>query len=159
MGPRQTVPVAPSAKALVVAFAAGFLAVLIVHQPVLAMLDASGFAKAATYSMDATRPFGVPRVLSLAFWGGIWGVLLLYVQRSFPGGAAYWIAACAFGAIFPTLVAWTLVPALKGHAVGAGFNAHRLITGLLINGAWGWGTALFLHIGMRTLRSPPRSSA
>lgn len=137
-----------SAKTLLAGFVAGFIAVLIFHQPALALLSASGFVKAGTYSMNATSPFGVPQVLSLAFWGGVWGVLFVLAQTRFPRGAGYWIAALAFGAVLPTLVAWFVVAGLKGQPVAAGWDSHRMLTGVLINGAWGLGTALLLRLAL-----------
>lgn len=136
----------------IIAFVAGFLAVLVFHQPVLALLDSVGFVHAGVYSMSATKPFGLPQVVSLAFWGGVWGLIFAAVEPRFPRGAGYWIAALVFGAIFPTLVAWFVVAALKGLPLAAGGNAHRMATGLIINGAWGIGTAIFLMLGRQLRR-------
>ncbi len=138
-----------SARTLLAGFVAGFIAVLVFHQPALALLSASGFVKAATYSMSATAPFGVPQVFSLAFWGGVWGVLFVLAQTRFPKGARYWIAALAFGAVLPTLVAWFVVAGLKGQPVAAGWDSHRMLTSVLINAAWGAGTALLLRLAPR----------
>jgi hypothetical protein len=142
-------PIAASVRAVVIGFIAGFAAVLVFHQPVLGLLNASGFVQAATYSMNATKPFGVPQVLSLAFWGGVWGILFALAQTRFPRGIGYWIASLVFGAVLPTLVAWFIVAALKGQPLAGGWDSHKMITGLLINGAWGIGTAIFLVAGSR----------
>jgi hypothetical protein len=48
-------------------FIAGFLATLIFHQLALALLWWLGIAPFAPFSMAATRPLGVPAVISLAF--------------------------------------------------------------------------------------------
>ncbi len=144
---------AVSVQKLVIGFIAGFLAVLIFHQPVLSFLTAVGFAKAATYSMHATAPFGVPQVLSLSFWGGLWGIVFALVEGRFPRGPAYWIVAFLFGAIFPTLVAWFVAAPLKGQPMAGGWDVYRMMTGLIINGAWGVGTALVLLLGLRMTRN------
>jgi hypothetical protein len=136
-------------RRLVVGFIAGFIAVLLFHQPALAFLGHIGFTEVGTYSFKATAPFGVPQVISLAFWGGLWGVLFAAVERRFPRGNLYWLYAFAFGAVFPTLIAWFIVAPLKGLPLAGGWEAHRMITGLFINGAWGIGTALLLAIGYR----------
>jgi hypothetical protein len=135
-----------STRKLVLGFIAGFAAVLLFHQPALALLANIGFVKANTYSLAATTPFGVPQVISISFWGGVWGVLYAAVEQRFPRGAAYWLAAFAFGAILPTLVSWFVVAPLKGQAPAGGWQVNRMITGLVINGAWGLGTAIFLRI-------------
>jgi hypothetical protein len=142
-----------SVQKLVIGFIAGFLAVLIFHQPVLSFSTAVGFSKAATYSMQATAPFGVPQVLSLSFWGGVWGIVFALVEGRFPRGAAYWIVAFLFGAIFPTLVAWFVAAPLKGQPMAGSWDAYRMMTGLIINGAWSVGTALFLALGIGMTRN------
>ena len=50
-----------------------------------------------------------------------------------------------FGAIGPTLAAWFVAAPLKGQALAAGWKLAPMITGLLVNGAWGLGTGLFLR--------------
>ena len=61
------IPHTVSIHKVVIGFIAGFLAVLVFHQPVLALLSSLGLAKATLYAMDPTAPFGVPRVISIAF--------------------------------------------------------------------------------------------
>jgi hypothetical protein len=130
-------------------FVAGFVAVLLFHQPVLAFLAQIGFIKAHIYSSSPTGPLGVPQVISLSFWGGVWGMLLARVEAHFPRGSLYWIYAFGFGAIFPTLVAWFVVAPLKALPVAAAWQVNSMITGVVINGAWGVGTALLLALGYR----------
>ena len=126
------------------AFLAGFAATLLFHQPVLWILFKAGIAGRAPYSFAPTKPFGVPSVISLAFWGGVWGILLLLVLRKTLKRRSAWIAAAVFGAIAPTLVAAFIVAPLKGQPVPTGANA--IITGLTINAAWGIGTLVFLRL-------------
>ena len=94
--------------------------------------------------MAATKPFGVPAVISLAFWGGVWGILFGLIDNGFPRGAGYWLTAFLFGAILPTLVALLVVLPLKDQPIGGGWQTALLVTALLINGAWGVGTGLIL---------------
>lgn len=142
-----------SLKKALIGFGAGFIAVLVFHQAVLALLASIGFVAAKVYVTDPTAPFGIPQVLSLAFWGGVWGVVFAWVQSRFPLGAGYWIAALVFGAIFPSLVAWFVAAPLKGLPIAAGGDVHRIVTALLVNGAWGVGTALIYRFATRrTLR-------
>ncbi len=128
-----------------VAFFSGFTAVLLFHQGVLSILHAVGFTPVAPFPMQLTRPFGLPQIWSLAFWGGVWGLLLASVDRWFARGAGYWISACIFGAIFPSFVAWLVVFPLKGLPAGGGWHSAGLATSLMINGAWGLGTAILLR--------------
>jgi hypothetical protein len=146
-----------SVHKIVIGFIAGFLAVLVFHQPVLYFLTSIGFAEAATYSMQATAPFGVPQVLSLSFWGGLWGIVFALVEGRIPRGTIHWIYAFLFGAVFPTLVAWFVVAPLKGQPMAGGWQPPPMMTGLIINGAWGLGTALFLALGYSMTRNTNRS--
>jgi hypothetical protein len=44
------------------------------------------------------------------------------------------------------LVAWFIVAPLKIQPVAGGFQPAAMVTGLLVNGAWGVGTALLLRL-------------
>lgn len=138
-------------KRLLLGFIAGFLATLIFHQLVLALLWGAGVAPFGPFSMAATWPFGVPAVFSLAFWGGVWGIAFALVEDRFPHDSGYWVAAFLFGAILPSLVALLLVLPLKGRPLGGGWQPPLWLTALLVNGAWGIGTGLILK-GLRKLR-------
>jgi hypothetical protein len=127
-------------------FIAGFLATLIFHQLLLYLLWAIKVAPFGPFSMAATKPFGVPAVISLAFWGGIWGIVFALIDRSFPDRFGYWVASFLFGAIFPSLAALLVVLPLKGLPMGGGWHVPLLITVFLINGAWGFGTGLILRL-------------
>lgn len=137
---------------LAVLFAAGFVSVLVFHQGMLAFLHALGIAASGPFPMGATRPFGLPQVLSLAFWGGVWGLAFAAIEPRFPKGAGYWLAALLFGALGPTFVAWFVVFPLKGLPVAGGWQASGLASGLLVNGAWGVGTALLFRASWKALR-------
>lgn len=135
-------------------FIAGALAVPLCHQVMLAILDASGFVSRAPFPMNATEPFGVPAVISLSFWGGVWGVILLLVAGGVRG-AKFWLMALVFGAIAPTLVAAFVVAPLKGQPSGG--DIRMAVTGLLVNGAWGIGTAALAR-WMEAWRATSRNS-
>lgn len=126
-------------------FAAGFVAVLVFHQGMLTLLHAIHFVSVKPFPLAPTPPFGVPKIWSLAFWGGIWGLVYVLSERSFPRHLfAYLIVAIVFGAIGPSLVAWFVVLPINGLPMGGGFHPVGVITALSINGAWGLGTAIFL---------------
>jgi hypothetical protein len=58
------------------------------------------------------------------------------------------VAAVLFGAFALSLVAWFVVAPLKSLPVAEGGRPAAIATGLLVNGAWGFGTALLL-LGFR----------
>jgi len=143
-GPTELAAEGPSVRRILLAFVAGFLAVLLFHQPMLALLHALGVTGASPYPMRPVPPLGVPQVVSQSFWGGVWGIVLALVAPFFPRGLGYWVAAILFGAVALSLVAWFVVAPLKGLPMAGGGRPAAIATGLLVNGAWGFGTALLL---------------
>ena len=131
------------------AFIAGFVSVLLFHQGVLALLHAVNFTPGAPYATAPTQPFGIPQIWSSAFWGGIWGLIWVAIAPRFRNDKSYWLAALVFGAIVPTLVAWFVVAPLKGQPIAGGWKLVGIVTGLLVNGAWGIGTAVLLRLFSR----------
>ncbi len=130
---------------LLIGFVAGFFATLTFHQLMLALLWAGGIAPFGPFQMATTQPFGVPAVLSLSFWGGIWGTAFASIDSRFPRKGAYWAVSFLFGAFLPSLVALLVVIPLKAKPVGGGWHMPLLLTAFLINGAWGVGTGIFLN--------------
>jgi len=130
---------------LILAFIAGALAVPVFHQILLWILHAAGIVPMAPFNMERTKPLGVPTIVSISFWGGIWGVLFALTLPRWFSGAAYWIAAPVAGGLALTLVFMLVVWPLK---VG-GRPPQPLglfIIGFLLNAAWGIGWALFLRL-------------
>jgi hypothetical protein len=134
-----------SATRLLFGFVAGFAATLVFHQLGVLLLHFLGMTPNLPYNMHRVPPLRVPQFVSLAFWGGVWGVIFVLVERAIarsPGG--YWVGAIVFGTVFPTLVAWFVVLPLKGLPAGFGFHFPGVLVGPIVNGLWGLGTALFL---------------
>jgi hypothetical protein len=127
-------------------FVAGFLAVLIFHQIALLLLHLAGLVPAMAWNMAPLPPLGVPAVISAAFWGGLWGIVLVLLAPRLGGEAGYWVGSILFGAVVVTLVAWFVVRPIKGLPVGAVFAWPGVTIGPIVNGAWGFGTALLLRL-------------
>ena len=110
----------------------------------------------SAWRLTPVPPFGVPAVLSAAFWGGLWGIVLTYLAPRFGRGAGYWLGCILFGAVALTLVAWFVVLPLKGLPAGGGFRWPGVVIGPIVNGAWGLGMAVLLALGAR---ARPRATA
>ena len=87
----------------------------------------------------------MPAVISLAFWGGVWGMVVWWLMRN-AQGARYWLYAIVLGAIGPSLVALFIVLPLKGGAVAGGWDPRVIVGALILNGAWGFGLALLMRL-------------
>jgi hypothetical protein len=88
-------------------------------------------------------PFGVPSVISLAFWGGVWGIIMI---AAIAKARAFYVVATVFGAVLPTLVAAFVIAPLRHMPLPGGSPAKLLAVGLIVNGAWGLGTALLYRL-------------
>ncbi|MCZ8165654.1 hypothetical protein [Silanimonas sp.] len=126
-------------------FIAGFIATLIFHQGLLGLLYLAGISPRAPFNLAATSPLGIPEVLSLAFWGGVWAVALapLLAKLTASRWGLGWMVA---GAIGPSAVALFIVFPLKGMPMAGGWDPKLIIGALLLNGAWGLGCAVALRL-------------
>jgi len=127
------------------AFIAGFVSTLVFHQGAVAVLHAAGLWAKAPFDLTATRPFRVPALVSLAFWGGLWGIALWLAILGAPD-PRYWVLAAVLGAAVPSFVALLVVFPLKGLPLAAGWDPKVIGAVLFLNGAWGLGTALLLRL-------------
>jgi hypothetical protein len=139
----QQRPITSPAAWLVAGFVAGAIGVVLFHQAALAALHAAGITPGIAWSTAPAGPFGMPQFVSLAFWGGLWGVLAALLFRRLSG-ASLVAALVVFGAIAPTLVAWFVVAPLKGQPIAGGFKPAAMMVGPIVNAAWGLGTGLVL---------------
>ncbi|MBO9468853.1 hypothetical protein J7355_01950 [Endozoicomonas sp. G2_2] len=139
--------------AYIKAFVAGFVSTLTFHQGLLWVFDNAGLRAASVWNMAPVPPLGVPAVVSLAFWGGLWGVLLwLLIRRALAAG--YYVGAFILGAVGPTLAYLFVVQWLKGQPMPAildGLSLHGVGLGLALNGTWGLGVAILMRV-----MHPPR---
>lgn len=131
-------------KTNIKAFAAGFLSTLIFHQGLVGLLYLTGITPNPPYKMAPTMPLGVPSVISTAFFGGLWGILIWRLVAN-DTGKKLWLKSIVLGAIGPTAVAFLVVFPLKGLSV----PLAMLPFGLILNGAWGAGNSLFMKMMAR----------
>lgn len=132
-------------KFAALAFVCGFLATVIFHQFVVLALNMTGLMPAGfkPWSLDPVPPLGVPAIISKAFWGGLWAILLGYLLNT-ATGARYWLAWTFWGAVALSLVAIFVVPELKGQPVPDFMSRFPVYAA--VNAAWGFGTAFLLRI-------------
>jgi len=102
----------------ILGFAGGFLAVLIFHQSLWFLFNLIGLIppERPAWPFDPIPPFGVPSVLSKAFWGGLWGAVLAQLLSTLRG-RTYWASWVLVGAVALSLVAFFVVPPIKGEPI------------------------------------------
>jgi hypothetical protein len=137
---------------IVGAFVAGAFSVVAFHQLAWGLFYVTGVSPVVPYPIRPVPPFGVPRVVSQMFWGGLWGIVLMSLLRT-RRGTRYWLLlfAMGFGFIVPSLVGLFVVPLLKGLPPGASQQTGQpemiiQLVGTFANLAWGFGTALILRL-------------
>lgn len=130
----------------VLGFLAGAIGVLVFHQGVVLLMHALGLAPFTAYSLEPVPPLGVPRVLSAAFWGGLWGIALAALMEGVRRADRLWVALI-FGAVLPSLVAALVVTPIKGGDMARWMQASTILVAVAVNGAWGIGTALAYRAG------------
>src|SRR5437660_12850739 len=147
MARSASLTVSASVTRLALGFVAGFLATITFQQIGIWALHTVGMIGATPWATTPTAPFGVPAVISLSFWGGVWGILFVLIERwlaRFPGG--YWVGATVFGAIVRSLVLILVVFPFRGQPVSAVVATNLVITFLLVHALWRLGTAIMLGL-------------
>ncbi len=125
-------------RTVIIGFVAGALSVLIFHQLGFWLANELGYTRATLYNMRGVPPWGVPTIVSSAFWGGLWGIVAAFLVPRLPralGGVLGWIM---FAAIIVAIVNWTVVLPIKSGR----FNMPGmpiLVVLPLVYGFWGFG--------------------
>ena len=130
---------------IVIGFLAGAISVFVFHQGFIFIAWRLGVLPNAPYSLEPTAPLGVPRVISSAFWGGLWGIALALLLERLRRTDWLWVAIL-FGGILLPLVGILVVTPLKGGEVVLP-SSMMLLRGFIINGVWGLGAALLYRLG------------
>lgn len=125
------------ARTLVCGFIAGAIAFLTFHQGGFWAVTQAGVPKASTWSMAATKPWGIPQLVSYLFWTGLWGALAAFVVPRMKIPA--WLGWTLFAAIVVTAANWFVVAPLKGAPLGGGFRMPGVVMAPLVYGFWGLG--------------------
>lgn len=124
-------------------FVAGAISVLVFHQGALAILHALGLSHAPPFRTVLIPPFWVPLIVSLSFWGGVYGAVfgaVLPFLRIPP-----WLAGLGLGLV-SVAIGWFIVAPLKGNPVAAGFEVWPMARSVLLNLCWGLGTSLLFPL-------------
>jgi hypothetical protein len=78
-------------------FAAAVIATLVFHQGMWVALYGVGLMPRAPFPMEATGPWGVPKMVSLCFWGGLYGAVFGLVLPRLK--APVWLRGLVLGII------------------------------------------------------------
>lgn len=135
----------PSIRIIIAIFAGAF-AVVVFREPVIALCHAVGLTIRVGYETAPTVPMAVPQVASDMFWAGVWAIGLAFVTVRRPTGSALFKNGILFGAVALSIVQWVFIEMARGLPLFDGAHPGEIITTLVSNAAWGFGTALFLVV-------------
>jgi hypothetical protein len=128
-------------------FIAAALSVLTFHQGMILLLHFTpipGLQIAAwPYSFNPIAPFGVPQILNLCFWGGLYGLVfgLIHPRLRPP----MWLNGLLLGLCAVT-VGFFVVPLIKGTPIAGNWVLFNWIRSILINGFFGIGVGIIYPI-------------
>ena len=122
---------------------AGALSVLLFHQPILQIFFWLGWAPMAAFRVALVPPFNVPLVVSITFWGavygGVFGLLLPFVR------APLWLKGICAGLVAMTL-AWFVFLPLMGHDAAFGWQPLPMLRSFIAYQLWGVGLSFLLTL-------------
>ena len=127
-------------RTLLLGFVAGAISVPIFHQLTVLVLHSVGLVPNPPFSFRPVPPFGVPTILNLAFWGGMWGLLFGAIMSARPQFWAIIVGICV-GMLGAAMVNLTLLPYLRGLPMPF-TDLNRWWRPMLINGVWGLGMGI-----------------
>lgn len=129
-------------RAILLGFVAGVLAVLTFHQGTIGVMNAAGLLPNGPFRTNPVGPLGVPAFVNTAFWGGVWGIVIVLLTSRMYENRARILAATLLGAIGATAVGWFVVAPLKGLPIAQGWNPAAMWRGPVINGMFGLGVGI-----------------
>jgi hypothetical protein len=136
-------PAAPTRAFL--GFIAAAIAVLTFHQGMIAAMHAVGWVPVSPYRTTPIPPFGVPYIVNICFWGGLYGALFGFAMPRFTWPT--WLCGLILGLI-AALVSLFIVAPLKGNPIAGGWVPANILRSIVINGFWGLGVGLILPLLM-----------
>lgn len=129
-------------RLVLIGFIAGFLAVLTFHQGTIGVMNATGLLPNGPFRTNAVGPLGIPAYVNSAFWGGLWGIVIVLAMSRLKDHRLRVAVALLIGALGATAVGWFVVAPLKGLPIAQGWNPAAMWRGPLINGMFGLGAGI-----------------
>lgn len=122
---------------------AGAISVLVFHQTILQLFFWFGLAPQAAFRVAVVPPFNAPMVVSITFWGAVYGGLFGLAMPRLPRQL---LLRGALAGIFAMLMSWFIVRPLAGHPVAFGWQASSMLRSSAACFMWGIGITLILPL-------------
>jgi hypothetical protein len=122
---------------------AGAIAMLMFHQVTLQVFFWCGLTPQAAFRIAHVPPFNIPMVVSITFWGAVYGGVFGWFVPRMPGSLA--IRGLLAG-VFATLMGWFVVRPIAGYDIAFGWAYWPMLRSAAANLMWGVGVALILPL-------------
>lgn len=130
---------------LLYGFLAAAIAVLTIHELlVMLFMYAGNLPQATPWSLKPTGPWNIPTVLNSVFWGGLWGVVYVFISDLLPF-TQIWLKGAAFGILIAVVSNFTLLALIKGKPLFMGFKFKLIAAVLVILSGFGAVTAVLFE--------------
>ncbi len=133
----------PASKAVFLGCIAGAVSVLVFHQSTLQLFFWLGLAPQAAFRVAVVPPFHAPMMLSITFWGAVYGGLYGLLA---PRRAAPMLVKALLAGLFAMLMGWFVVRPLAGHPIAFGWQMGPLLRSAAACFMWGLGITLILPL-------------
>ena len=122
---------------------AGAVSVLVFHQTILQLFFWCGLAPQAAFRGAVVLPFHAPMVVSITFWGAIYGGVFGWLTPRLPRLA---LAKALLAGLFALLMGWFVVRPLAGHPVAFDWQVAPMLRSAAACLMWGIGVTLILPL-------------
>ncbi len=124
-------------------FSAGAIAALLFHQGLAEIFDLTGIGRMAAFRLQPVWPFGLPGVVNLSFWSGIYGVAFALAMPRFR--RPLWQGGIGLGLIAGAVTLFATLP-LNGAPLAHNWHLWPIARTLILNLCWGLGISALLPI-------------
>ncbi|HEY0181470.1 MAG TPA: hypothetical protein VGC09_01570, partial [Rhodopila sp.] len=113
------------------------------HQSVLQLFFWLGLAPQAAFRVAVVPPFNAPMVVSVTFWGAVYGGVFSALMPRLPQRV---LVRIGLAGIFAILMTWFVVRPLAGHPAAFGWQPNDMVRSAAACLMWGVGLVLILPL-------------
>jgi hypothetical protein len=133
----------PAPKRIFLGCIAGAISVLVFHQTTLQLFFWLGLAPQAAFRVAVVPPFHAPMVVSITFWGAVYGgmfsLLVPYLPRLI-------LVRGLLAGLCAMLIGWFVVRPLAGNPAAYGWQVEPMLQSCAAWCVWGIGITLILPL-------------
>jgi hypothetical protein len=133
----------PASKPIFLGCLAGAIAVLVFHQTTLQLFFWFGLAPQAAFRVATVPPFNAPMVVSITFWGAVYGGVFGLLAPRLPAPI---LVKGLLAGLCAMLMSWFVVRPLAGHPIAMGWQTAAMLRSLVASIVWGIGITLILPL-------------